>query len=204
MQDYVQKCKRTESLISEIEINPRILHAILGINTEAVELLVNAENKNELVNYAEELGDLNWYLAVLCDSLNINFNELLNKSKSYTLDELERLMDSENVTSSQTVSLKYYIPDNIIIKKLIITSSDLLDLIKKQIFYKKAYTKEYIIGKLEDIFRLNIHLCSNLGLSIDNILKTNIAKLTARYPDKFCEDKAINRDLGAELETLKV
>ena len=36
-------------------------------------------NKNELVNYAEELGDLNWYLAVLCDSLNIDFNELLNK-----------------------------------------------------------------------------------------------------------------------------
>ncbi len=200
MQDYVEKCKRTESIISEVEINTRILHAILGINTEVVELLVNSEGDCSLTNYIEELGDLNWYIAILCDSLDINFNELLNKAKLYTMDELESLISNNNISTS----LKYYTSEATIIKKLIVISSDLLDMIKKQIYYKKYYTKEYIIGKIEDIFRLNIHLCSNLSLSIDNILIVNINKLTARYPDKFCEDKAINRDLDSELETLKV
>ncbi len=41
------------------------------------------------------------------------------------------------------------------------------------------------------------------GLTVEQVLKANIAKLKARYPNKFELDKAVNRDLDAERKTLE-
>jgi hypothetical protein len=41
------------------------------------------------------------------------------------------------------------------------------------------------------------------GWDLREILATNIAKLEARYPEKFTEEQAINRDLGAERQVLE-
>ena len=40
--------------------------------------------------------------------------------------------------------------------------------------------------------------CDALGTTFEAEQERNIAKLTARYPEKFTEDKAINRDLATE------
>ncbi len=45
-------------------------------------------------------------------------------------------------------------------------------------------------------------IASALGLDLDDIDAANIKKLKQRYPDKFTEEKAINRDLDAEREAL--
>lgn len=42
-----------------------------------------------------------------------------------------------------------------------------------------------------------------LGFTFEEIQATNIAKLRARYPNKFSEYDAINRDLGVEREILE-
>ena len=47
------------------------------------------------------------------------------------------------------------------------------------------------------------NLCNMNGWDLRDILDTNIAKLEARYPEKFTEDKAINRNLEAEREILE-
>ena len=44
--------------------------------------------------------------------------------------------------------------------------------------------------------------CNVLGTTFEIEQERNIAKLQARYPDKFTEDKAINRDLATERKVL--
>jgi NTP pyrophosphatase (non-canonical NTP hydrolase) len=41
-----------------------------------------------------------------------------------------------------------------------------------------------------------------LGIGFEETFATNIAKLQARFPDKFTKDAALNRDLAAERATL--
>jgi len=59
-----------------------VLHAILGIATEAGELLeaLNAgmfgDDGFDLINVAEELGDVFWYQAILANSAGLSFEKL--------------------------------------------------------------------------------------------------------------------------------
>jgi NTP pyrophosphatase (non-canonical NTP hydrolase) len=60
---------------------------------------------------------------------------------------------------------------------------------------------EYYQNPTYDLHRLIWSLSGialSYGLKMGTILETNIAKLKARYPDKFDADKALNRDLDAE------
>lgn len=60
-----------------------LLHATLGISGEAGELL-DAVKKTfiynkplDVVNAKEELGDLLWYIALACRTLNVTFEEIM-------------------------------------------------------------------------------------------------------------------------------
>lgn len=61
-----------------VNVDPRILHAVVGKFTEASELLAavlkSIDNGQPLdsVNLAEELGDDEWYDAILTDAANID------------------------------------------------------------------------------------------------------------------------------------
>lgn len=60
---------------SELEVNPRLFHAIIGIATESAELLtaMNIDSPEfDKINILEELGDLNWYEAIAVDEVNAN------------------------------------------------------------------------------------------------------------------------------------
>jgi hypothetical protein len=48
-----------------------------------------------------------------------------------------------------------------------------------------------------------ILFCEINNIEIESILDTNIAKLKARYGDKFSSEKAINRDLTTERTILE-
>jgi len=69
----------------EIEINPRVFHAIVGIATESTELCEalysGMLNKGQLdtVNLIEENGDIAWYQAILIDELGGNWEDVLIK-----------------------------------------------------------------------------------------------------------------------------
>lgn len=57
---------------------PRVFHSIVGIATEAVELLEAMNDENfDTVNFLEELGDLNWYEAIGIDAVGGNFEQVL-------------------------------------------------------------------------------------------------------------------------------
>ena len=58
--------------------SPRVFHSIVGIATEAVELLEGMNDENfDTVNFLEELGDLNWYEAIGIDAVGGTFEQVL-------------------------------------------------------------------------------------------------------------------------------
>lgn len=69
----------------EIETNTRILHAAMGFATESgeiMEALVDSlDGKGfDVVNFMEELGDLNWYQAVALDETGLSLEETCVKN----------------------------------------------------------------------------------------------------------------------------
>ena len=46
-------------------------------------------------------------------------------------------------------------------------------------------------------------MCHLLGVSLEEVCRMNINKLKTRYPEKFTEEAALNRDLNAERKALE-
>lgn len=66
----------------DVEVNPRIFHSVVGIVTEAVELLQAIDlNSREVdtVNLLEEFGDLAWYQAIGIDEAGGTFEQVLDR-----------------------------------------------------------------------------------------------------------------------------
>lgn len=80
--EYIQAAVRTESSRTDLK-GIRLEHGAFGLVTEAGELLDNLKkayfyNKAvDLENVKEELGDIFWYLAIICDSHGWSFEEIM-------------------------------------------------------------------------------------------------------------------------------
>lgn len=77
---------RYEHLLAKLEnVNSDILHGILGVYTESLELLevlIDTMNGKPLdeVNLAEEIGDMLWYQAMLLRALDLTFEDCADKN----------------------------------------------------------------------------------------------------------------------------
>jgi len=86
--EFTDVVKRTESPQFNISlVNPRLLHAVMGLSTESNELL-DALKKTifygkqlDLVNLEEEGADIAYYLFLMMDSVGIDWDIMLNKVK---------------------------------------------------------------------------------------------------------------------------
>ena len=77
-------------------------------------------------------------------------------------------------------------------------TGELVDHLKKHLFHKAPIDRQHILKEAGDVmFYLN-WIVVMFGLSWDDILSANFAKLMARYPNGFNEDDANNRDLTKE------
>tara|TARA_Y100000991_G_scaffold214840_1_gene203559 strand:+ start:1164 stop:1544 length:381 start_codon:yes stop_codon:yes gene_type:complete len=90
---YINQAKQTESKNFD-EVNQRvsnekmlrILHAGMGVSTEAGELLdalkkhIYYGKKLDEVNIFEEVGDIFWYLAILADELGFSFEKAMDRN----------------------------------------------------------------------------------------------------------------------------
>lgn len=65
------------------QIDPRILHVVLGISTEGgeiVQAMINHMEGNplDMINLAEEIGDLNWYVnGIFPDASGVSYQKYL-------------------------------------------------------------------------------------------------------------------------------
>lgn len=80
-EEYIKHVVQTESP-NFITQNPRLVHGIMGCVTEAGEMMDNLKrayfygNTLDIANLKEEIGDMFWYLAILCDELNVSFDTI--------------------------------------------------------------------------------------------------------------------------------
>ncbi|MBK9284946.1 MAG: nucleoside triphosphate pyrophosphohydrolase family protein [Sphingobacteriaceae bacterium] len=77
------------------------------------------------------------------------------------------------------------------------------DPIKKAKFYNKPYDPINAAEEIGDIFWYLAEACAALKIKPSEILKRNIEKLKVRYPNKYSDYNAENRNLEKEREILE-
>lgn len=82
-------------------------------------------------------------------------------------------------------------------------TAEIQDALKKHIFYGKPLDKVNLAEEMGDVFWYLAILADELGVSFEETMEKNIAKLKKRYGEKFTEDKAIHRDVVAERKILE-
>lgn len=171
---YTNFVKSVES-ISWHQPNERLLHAAMGLCTETAELYELESEQHEL----EELGDICWYVALGLDALGSSWEEI-------------QIMDGEEFVA--------LVRGNTADESVMIYATDLLDMMKKNIFYGRPVDTEKAFGNLV-LIKNCLHwglVAGGSDLTLDQVVDANIKKLTARFPEKFTEDAANNRDVKAE------
>ncbi len=82
-------------------------------------------------------------------------------------------------------------------------SAELVDALKKHLFYGKPLDRTNLVEEMGDLFWYCAILADALDVSFQEVMDKNIAKLKARYGDKFTSHAALNRNLDKERTTLE-
>lgn len=81
-------------------------------------------------------------------------------------------------------------------------AGELMDVVKRFLIYGKPADVTNIIEEVGDMFWYLSLIARSCGFTFEEAKARNIAKLRARYPEKFTELAALNRNLDKELEAL--
>lgn len=176
LEDYQQQAKRTLPDLGSYQLN--IAHMIFGMNSEINELF----DAKDVVNLGEELSDINWYLINYCNLTNINISEkfLLSYRPNEFYDEAA---------------------DPIL--KLICEISKLTNFEKRELAYRKKVEDDIRLTQVLEVYKALSDCFVSYEIDPFNSMQKNIDKLKARYPEKFTEEKALNRDLELERKILE-
>lgn len=82
-------------------------------------------------------------------------------------------------------------------------AGELMDAFKRKMFYGKELDVVNLKEEMGDIMWYMAILMRELDLDFHEILQLNIDKLRARFPDKFTEFDALNRNLDKERKILE-
>lgn len=82
-------------------------------------------------------------------------------------------------------------------------AGELLDVVKKQHAYGKEIDLVNLREEIGDVLWYLALLCRATGTTLDQVAYRNIDKLRTRYPHKFSQAHALNRNLGAERASLE-
>jgi len=176
LKDYQENVKRTNTDLGSKALN--IAHMIYGMTSEFVELYEAIDD----VNRGEELTDINWYLNNYCNITGV---------------DLWRI--------AEFIPFQYYriLEDDNYIETLFCKVSELIDLEKKELAYGKILEMEKRIEKVISIFEALNDAYAYYNLDPFVSMQKNIDKLRVRYPLKFDNENALNRDLAAERKVLE-
>jgi NTP pyrophosphatase (non-canonical NTP hydrolase) len=81
---------------------------------------------------------------------------------------------------------------------IITEGGELLDAMKKHLYYGRDFDRVNAIKELGDIEFYASVLRHSLGVTRDEVLRVNVAKLERRYKERFTATESVNRDVKAE------
>lgn len=199
--------KKIETLIEYQELANRtcvdltdngedMFHMNSGIVTEVGEAIdpikkfIAYGKEIDIANVNEELGDAAWYIA---NRAYMFLNRQDSKRLWGTNDEFDKACTEMQVNFQANLDI---IGEDK--KKRMIFAAELINSIKPTILIDFSSPVDGI-GQLVLIKQA----CDLLELDFWQMLTTNIEKLQARYPEKFTQEAAVNRNLDAEREILE-
>lgn len=86
---------------------------------------------------------------------------------------------------------------------LVTEAGELMDEVKRVKIYGKDLDRTNLLEEAGDCFWYLALLCDELGVSFEDVWEKNIAKLRARYPEKWTAHHALNRNHAAERAQLE-
>jgi NTP pyrophosphatase (non-canonical NTP hydrolase) len=178
--DYIQNCLRTESPAD------KVLERVKNLSQGEIKLF-----KHKLDEVIKVLNDLDKWKKYLFYG-KVLPKELGVEGKVFTRDYEEPIKLSEKEVKVLHSSMG-----------CATESGELLEAIRKVIVDGNELDTPNLIEEQGDLLWYNSILSDAIGVSFDKSMDVNIAKLKARYPEKFTEDKAINRDLVVERKILE-
>lgn len=174
-----------------------LCHMVMGMCSELNELHDAVKNK-DVINIGEEVADFWWYVInyMRIQDMNINLSVI-------NTDPLpQEFIQEAEYRNKKTDDLS-------IISVINIYVSLLQDIVKKNIAYNKKFPFRNI-NIVDNDLGIIAHLCYafkfillNNDIDFKKILGSNIEKLRIRYPEKFSEENALNRNLEKERQTLE-
>jgi hypothetical protein len=195
--EYQRLALRTEvtpDFVNDLEGNKsrslaRLFHAQLGMDTEQAELAEMLTAHSVLgkpfdrVNLLEENGDQLWYCALGLDAYAFAMQEAVDMMESRRLYLLATPLHGQQGANIQQGRLG--------------------DLLKKYFVYRKPFTREQVLQCIAEQLRYISISLDAAGYTLMDAAERNIQKLQKRYPGKFTEERALNRDLAAERAILE-
>ena len=154
-----------------------LTHVAFGLCSEYGELL-EASVKNDMVNAKEELGDLLWYVFLGVSIID------------FDIEKEDLKLTAENLDTHPATMLG-------------IEVGNFQDSLKRNIFYGSQRNDVTIKLSLSRILYSIGGICKTSNTTIYDCMKLNKMKLSQRYPDKFSNEGAINRDTKKEREILE-
>ena len=107
-------------------------------------------------------------------------------------------------TGNTCAKLDSNLMDNIhMLLGMVTEVAELSDQVKKNIAYKKDVDWINVREEIGDIMYYVASFCNINNFDLEEILDTNVQKLESRYPNKFTEYHALNRNLTKEREILE-
>jgi len=82
-------------------------------------------------------------------------------------------------------------------------TGEIQDILKRTIFYGKTFDPVHLQEELGDVLWYLALICNEMQWSIEHLMRQNIAKLQARYPEQFTDQRAVERNLTAERAILE-
>lgn len=177
--EYKNFTKRTLPDLGSQVLNS--VHMVLGFVSESYEL-AEAVQKEDLVNAGEEIGDKLWYLANY-----INVNEL-----EFDLEFQKEPVPVSYIGQVDSQGANFFILE-----------TELADYDKKWLAYGKERDRQKMSIIATKLFYAYNNMLIYMELDPSIVMSRNIAKLLIRFPDKFTEEDANNRDLIAERAVLE-
>lgn len=167
--DYTSLAMRTAVPLSDNCSD--FVHGTLGLVTESLELRQSDSYKNTL----EELGDLCWFTALCSTAIN---------QPVFTADDWPlRASAFDQATAMEVIQEK---------------ATHLCDIAKKWLAYGKKPDANEAVFYLRSILGLVEAIGHQHDLTLTCIQEANIRKLQARFPNKYSNTLALNRDKRAE------
>lgn len=176
LKDYQEATKRT---MKDLGYQLDICHMIMGMTSELYEI----DEAKDVINLGEEYTDIFWYLSNYCNLIGVD----LSQTKGFTFGKYNNKLD--------------YCGEYIL--KLQSSISKLADIEKKEMVYKKVRTLDEKLEKVIEVMEALSDCYTHDEINPYDAMQKNIDKLRKRFPEKFTEDLANNRNLEKERKALE-